>query len=477
MWESNRIAAILEADLYGSESATFEGCTIDSRQLVEGNMFVAIQGENVDGHCFIAQAFEAGAGIVIGEKARLEVDFLSEIPAGKALIVVESSVEALQGLAKAWCSELNPIVIGITGSCGKTTTKDMVATVLAQKYRIHKSKENFNNEIGLPLTILNSSQETEIMVLEMGMRGLGQIKHLCGISNPSVGVITNIGTTHMEILGSQENIAQAKWELIHSLGENGTAVLNAEDFLSVRLAQSTSVNKLFYGTTGRFTEPAVRGSDLQVSGKLGTLFKVHYQDIEATVDLPLPGEHNVLDAVAALAVGMHCGVSLQLGAHALENLVLSKMRLDTFKGILGSIIIDDVYNANPDSMKASLNVLAQRGGEKSVAVLGEMHELGSASVSGHREVGEKAAALGIKKLVTVGKMAEGIAQGARDAGLSEQDIYISQDCEQATKEVKRIIEEMGAETWVLIKGSRGMKMERISQMLALEKFGNTITCK
>lgn len=477
MWKSKIIARMLGAELFGSDSAVFDGCTLDSRQVVEGNLFVAIQGEKVDGHSFIAQAFEAGATIVIGEKISIKDIDLSAIPPGKALVAVQSSLKALQNLAKIWCSELHPIVIGITGSSGKTTTKDMVATVLAQKYKVHWNKENFNNEIGLPLTVLNSPQQSEIMVLEMGMRGLGQIKELCDICKPSLGVITNIGTTHMELLGSHENIAQAKWELIDNLGENGTAVLNAEDFLSVQLANLSSVKKIFYGTTGRYTNPDVKGSNLQVSGKLGTTFEVWFQGIKETVDLPLPGEHNVLDALAALSVGLHYDIPLRLGAQALEELKLSKMRLDILEGILDSIIIDDAYNANPDSMKASLNVLAQRSGEKSVAVLGEMYELGEASVSGHREVGERVAHLGIKTLVTVGKMAEGIAQGALDAGLSEDSVHICSDCEQAFNEVEKIIQRMGANTWVLIKGSRGMKMEHITQKLVLRKFENNKTCK
>lgn len=469
MWKSKIIARILEGDLFGSDSASFGGCTLDSRQVVDGNLFVAIQGEKVDGHSFIAQAYEAGAAIVIGERTSLKETDLTIVPPGKALITVGNSLEALQSLAKAWCSELGPIVVGITGSSGKTTTKDMVATVLTQKYKVHCNKENFNNEIGLPLTILNSPEQTEIMVLEMGMRGSGQIKELCDICKPTLGVITNIGTTHMELLGSQENIAQAKWELIESLGDTGTAVLNAEDYYSVQLANSITLKKIYYGTTGRYYDPDVRGSDLQVSGKIGTTFEVDFQGSKETVDLPLPGEHNVLDALAALSVGSHFNIPLSQGAQALEGLKLSKMRLDIFEGIQESIIIDDAYNANPESMKASLSVLAQRGGEKSVAVLGEMYELGDLSFSGHREVGNAVANLGINRLVTVGKMAEGIAQGAKDAGLSERDIYVCSDCEQAVYEVKGIIQRMGAETWVLIKGSRGMRMENITKKLVLPK--------
>lgn len=464
MLPSKKIAEILDADLYGSDTAVFTGCTIDSRQVTQGNMFVAILGEKADGHSFIDKAFSAGADIVIGERTRLIEEDL-RIPSGKALLAVDHSVQAMQKLAKNWCALLSIPVVGITGSNGKTTTKDMVAAVLATKYKIHKNKENYNNEIGVPLTILNSPSDTEILVLEMGMRGLGQIRELTEICRPSVGVITNIGTAHIELLGSRENIAKAKWELVDSLGKSGTAILNSEDFFSSKLAQRTDCPKIFYGIEGKYTEPDVKGSSLSVSGKLGTKFVVDHQGNQEAVDLPLPGEHNVLDALAAIAVGIYFDISLQMAAESLEGLTLSRMRLDISDGILGSVIIDDTYNANPDSMKASLAILAQRGGEKTVAVLGEMYELGDSAASGHREVGEEAARLKINRLVTVGDLAQGIARGAGDAGLPEDRIDVCSDCEQATEKVREIIEELGADTWVLIKGSRGMKMEVITKKL------------
>ncbi|NLI90783.1 MAG: UDP-N-acetylmuramoyl-tripeptide--D-alanyl-D-alanine ligase [Peptococcaceae bacterium] len=465
MWDSARITEILQGELYGSKEVPYAGVSIDSRKVGQGEVFVAIRGEKTDGHHYIGDAFQAGAAVVLAEKERLDEIGLPCIPENKAIIAVRDSIQALQVLAKAWRQELNPKVVGITGSSGKTTTKDMVAAVLAQKYRVHKNMENHNNEIGLPLTILGASYGTEIMVLEMGMRGLGQIKTLCDICRPSIGVITNIGTTHMELLGSQEKITEAKWELIDSLPEDGIAVLNAEDRFSVLKSDTSCLKKIFYGINGSYVKPSIQGTDMEPRGTMGTQFKVTIPNEEATVQIPLPGEHHVLDALAALAAGFSCEVPLEKGALALENFELSKMRLEVLKGVGGSILINDVYNANPASMKASLQVLAERGGSKTIAVLGEMYELGEVSAAGHRGVGEVVAQLGISELITVGKMAGDIALGAEQAGMSKEKIHPCDDCPQAAGVAREKIKEIGPSATVLIKGSRGMRMERISELL------------
>lgn len=465
MWDSGKIAEVLGGKLYGNKTVPFKGCAIDSRQVLEGEAFLALRGEKTDGHAFIDKAFEAGAAIVLADTARIEEYGLPLIPAGKALITVRDSVEALQILARAWRREIDPFVIGITGSSGKTTTKDMIAAVLAQNYRVHKNSGNHNNEIGLPLTILNAPLDTDVMVLEMGMRGLGQIKALCEICSPLIAVITNIGTTHLELLGSQEEIAEAKWELINCLPEDGVAVLNAEDSLSVDKAKEAKIEQVFYGIDGKYTQPDVYGVDIQAFGSLKTQFQAYAGEEKAKVILPLPGEHNVLDALAALAVGQICGVHLEKGARALEDFELSKMRLEILPGIAESIIISDVYNANPASMRASLHILAERGRGKTIAVLGEMYELGDAAISAHREVGQTVAELGVRELITVGKLAEDIAKGALEAGLSSARVHICKDCDQAADITLKLLEGRESNTWILVKGSRGMKMERVSDKL------------
>lgn len=240
MWKSKQIAEILKAELRGDPEISVFGCVIDSRQARGGEAFFALAGEKVDGHDYIEAAWRNGASAAIAEKAKLKGRPDISVPEGKALILVESGLAAMQDLARVWRLELGAKVVGITGSNGKTTTKDMAAAVLAQKYQVYRNKENQNNELGVPMTLLNAPEGTEILVVEMGMRGLGQIEALCKFVQPDTGVITNIGTTHMELLGSQENIAKAKWELIDALPKDGTAILNSEDFWSVKKAEKDS---------------------------------------------------------------------------------------------------------------------------------------------------------------------------------------------------------------------------------------------
>lgn len=466
-WTVKTVAQNANGVLIGNPDLEVSGCIIDSRQAQEGQMFFALPGEKVDGHDFIETAWKKGAVLVIAEEDRFKgpVD-APTVPEDKALLLVKSVFTALQELAKAWRLELGAKVVGVTGSNGKTTTKDMIASVLSQRFRVYYNKENHNNELGLPMTILNAPLDTEILVLEMGMRGLGEIKALCNIAKPDVGVITNIGTTHLELLLTQERIAQAKWELIDALKKDGLAIINAEDRLSVQKAKQDFHSIRFYGVEGAFAEPDVRGSELRAWGPLGTTFDVNHRGESTTVNLPLPGKHNVLDALAALAVGKVLGVSLEEGCTGLGELKMSKMRLEVRYGIFGTTLLNDVYNANPISMQASLQVLKERAGEnKTLAILGEMYELGTQAESGHREVGETLAKLGISELITVGKLAEEIAHGARIAGYSEEHIQVTATREEAVEKAKELLTLFGPWIWVLIKGSRGMKMEEITAQL------------
>lgn len=473
MWNSRQVANFINGELIGNSEVQTFGCIIDSRQAQGGEIFFALSGENVDGHNFIEAAWDKGAAVVIAEQEGLRRRKAVQVPEGKALIQVESGLMAMRLLAKAWRCELGAKVIGITGSNGKTTTKDMIAAVLAQKHQVHKNKENHNNELGLPMTILNAPLGTEILILEMGMRGLGQITALCEIAKPDVGVITNIGTTHMELLGSEENIARAKWELIEALPVEGIAVINAEDHWSVKQAAKDAHSQRFYGLQGTYHEPDLRGVNLTPVGTLGTRFDVDAIDIKmevnekthATIDLPLPGEHNVLDALAALSVGLLFGVSLSEGCKGLAEMELSRMRLELHPGIYGSTLISDVYNANPTSMKASLKVLRERGGVSTLAILGEMYELGEASESGHYEVGQTVAELGITELIAVGELAEEIARGAREKGMPTSVIYSCKNREEAIGKAREVLSHLDRGTWVLIKASRGMRMEEVTKAL------------
>lgn len=468
MWDSQKIASLLKGELEGDPQVKAWGCSIDSRLVKEGNIFFALKGEKVDGHDYIEAAWQKGASAVIVEKERLGLRSKVTIPEGKSLIQVESSLKAIQSLAQAWRKKLGAKVVAITGSNGKTTTKDMVAAVLGQKYFVHKNLENQNNELGLPMTILNAPEQTEVLVLEMGMRGLGQIAFLCSIAHPDVGVITNIGTTHMELLGSQENIAQAKWELIEALPASGFAVLNGEDEWSVKQAMKDPHQAFFYGLEGKYHKPDLRGINLTPFGILGTRFQVEHGDrslVPVIMDLPLPGEHNVLDGLAALSVGLLLNVPLQDGCQGLGTMELSRMRLELHPGIYESTLISDVYNANPTSMKASLQVLKERGGTFTLAILGEMYELGESSREGHYEVGQAVADLGITELITVGELAEEIARGAQERGTPPERIHSFPEREGAIKKAQELLGRLNQGTWVLIKASRGMKMEEVTKAL------------
>jgi len=466
-WTVDVVAKHAKGVLKGNPDLQVSGCIIDSRQAQGGEMFFALPGEHVDGHDFIEAAWKKGAVLVIAEEDRFKGPIETQsVPEGKALLLVKSVFSALQELAKAWCLELGSKVVGVTGSNGKTTTKDMIAAVLSQRFQVYYNKDNHNNELGLPMTILNAPLGTEILVLEMGMRGLGEIKALCNLAKPDVAVITNIGTTHLELLLTQEKIAQAKWELIEALQEDGLAVINADDLFSVQKAKVDLHSIRYYGLEGAFIQPDIKGSLLRPWGPLGTTFDVNYRGEKTTVNLPLPGKHNVSDALAALAVGKVLGVSLSEGCVGLGKLKLSKMRLEVRYGIFGATLLNDVYNANPISMQASLEVLKERAGEnKTLAILGEMYELGTLAESGHRDVGETLAKLGIDELITVGKLAEEIAHGARTAGYAAEHLNVTATRDDAVAKAKDLLNRFGPGIWVLIKGSRGMKMEEITAQL------------
>jgi UDP-N-acetylmuramoyl-tripeptide--D-alanyl-D-alanine ligase len=471
IWQTKTVARILQAGLMGDPQAEVRGCVLDSRLAQGGEIFMAFAGQKVNGFNYIASAWERGAVLAVAEVGKEGIPpNIPEIPAGKALILVDSAKEALQKLAAFRRQELGAKVVGVTGSNGKTTTKDMIAAVLGQKFKVYKNIENQNNELGLPLTILNAPADTEILVLEMGMRGLREIAALCRIASPDLGVITNIGFSHLELLGTQDKIAQAKWELIESLPAGGVAVLNAEDLYSCQMAQDTQATVLYYGLEGQYHQPDIQGRDLSPRGLLGTSFTVSFADQAAIAELPLPGRHNVLDALAALAVGITWGIPLPVGVRGLAEMEISKMRLETMTGIRNSILLNDVYNANPVSMMASLGILQERAaGSPTMAILGEMYELGLDSQTGHRAVGEKVAELGIDRLITVGKMAEDIATGARISGFPENCLHICATREEAVSCALDVLAELPAGAWVLIKGSRGMKMEEITARLRLQE--------
>ncbi|MDR3270140.1 MAG: UDP-N-acetylmuramoyl-tripeptide--D-alanyl-D-alanine ligase [Peptococcaceae bacterium] len=463
-WHSERIAAWMQGRHIGEPLPVARGAGMDSRKIVAGGIFFAMPGRQTDGYVYVESAWAQGASLAV-VSARSFAAHPLEVPPGKALILVAEPQGALQEMARRDRESRSVRVIGVTGSSGKTTTKDMLAAVLAQSYRVYQSQGNQNNELGLPLTMLNAPEDTEILALEMGMRGLKEIAELCAIAHPETALITNIGLTHIERLGSQEAIARAKWELIEALPAQGVAILNAEDEWSVRLARQDGHRQCFYGITGNGRQPDVLGSDLRNISFAATEFTVRDHTETAQVRLPLPGRHHVLDALAALAMGKAYGVSFTRGAQALSQFQRSAMRWDVQNGCEKSILISDVYNANPDSMSASVAVLAERAqGNFTLALLGDMYELGQESRNAHFRVGRIVAQAGISCLLTVGALAADIAAGALDAGMARDRVLHCTDKTDLLAKAKNILaQHSGAR--VLIKASRGMRMEEVTSGL------------
>lgn len=384
------------------------GVVIDSRQVESGYLFVAIPGEKVDGHKFIPDVFAKGAAAVLSEQQL-------EDPAGP-YILVESTTKALRDLAEYYRKSLDIKVVGITGSVGKTSTKEMIASVLSEKYRVLKTEGNYNNEIGLPLTIFKIRAEHEVAVLEMGISEFGEMHRLATMANPDICVITNIGLCHLENLKTRDGILKAKTESFAHLKKDGIAILNGDDDKLSTIRQVGDKEPVFYGMEEKMEyredpKKSVYATGVENLGLYGMQARIHTPEGERDVRIPIPGEHNVYNALAATAVGLSLGLSLdQISAGILKAKTIGGRTnlLNT-----GSMtVIDDCYNANPVSMKASIDVLATAEGRK-IAVLGDMGELGENEKKLHYEVGEYLAKKEIDVLFCAGELSEEIAKAAQ----------------------------------------------------------------
>jgi UDP-N-acetylmuramoyl-tripeptide--D-alanyl-D-alanine ligase len=444
---------------------------VDSRLAIPGSLFVAIPGEHVDGHDYVADAFQRGASLALiqheipgdYQTLRLGQDPASAISAAlnsPFCLQVEDSLAALQSIARFWRRKLELRVVGITGSVGKSTTKEVITEVLEQRYRTLKSPGNRNNEIGLPLTILKLGRGYERAVLEMGFYIPGEIAFLCDIALPDIGVVTNIGTVHAERAGSQEEIFQGKSELVKALPADGVAILNRDDPLVVKMAGMTKARVFFYGL-----DPVsdLWADEVEGLGLEGIRFRFHYQKEILHVRVPMIGQHSVHTALRAAAVGLADGLNWQEILDGLRQ-GHAQLRLTAIRSESGALLLDDTYNASPESMLAALNLLKELGGHR-VAVLGDMLELGQYERQGHELVGVRAAAVA-DALITVGLRAHIIAKAARRAGLGSRRITEFEDQEQAINHLRK---SLAKDDVVLVKGSHGIRMDRI--VTALEVAG------
>ncbi len=448
------------------QAIDFGEVTQDSRQIAARGLFIALPGEHHDGATFVADAIRRGASGIIA--ARLPeglpdvsvCDLRPGAPAPVALLkapvvfLVPDALAALQRVATCWRDRSTAETIGITGSVGKTSTKEMVASVLSRRFKVLKSEGNQNNEIGLPLTLLQLTPAHQRAVLEMGMYGLGEIRLLCEIAKPRIGVVTNVGPTHLERLGTVDRIAEAKSELVKSLPASGYAVLNGDDARVRAMASQTPANVFLYGQEQNFD---LWADDIESQGLEGIRLRLHYGKDSAYLQVPILGEHSVHTVLAAAAVGLIEGLTWDEISMSL-HVVPDQLRLVVVPGANGATVIDDTYNSSPTSALAALNLLAQMDGRK-VAVLGDMMELGPFEDEGHKLVGRRAASVAAI-LVTVGERGRLIAQEALTSGLPPDAVVSAQDNAEAIQALRRMLS-LG--DFVLVKGSRGMKMEEIVQ--------------
>lgn len=419
-----------------------EEVTIDSRSCKEGSLFIAIKGERVDGNDYVESALSLGASGVLTTRE----------PLSSAEIVVPDSVKALGDLARYYSQKLNLPVLAVTGSSGKTTTKDMLYYALSSQAEVHRTDGNFNNEIGLPLTVLKAEPSHQYMVLEMGMSSLGEIDYLCSVSKPHIAIITNIGTAHMEQLGSRGNILKAKMEIASRMGEGDILLLNADDdMLSKVDIAGLSCRVKTYG----FSKDADYRCISYRQGEDETQVEAEIGAISVSYILPTLGLHNIANSLAALGALFELGFDVHRGAEALLEFRPSKLRMQVSE--YGGIrVINDSYNANPDSMKSVLSILkTDPSGRRRVAVLGDMLELGRESAKYHEEVGRYAKEC-CDILVAFGKEGGSMVRAAEEAGMEAQNLFCSENRDEVSNYLKKTLRRGDI---VLFKGSRGMYME------------------
>lgn len=468
----------------GDEDALILDVCIDSRNVTEKSAFFAIKGENRDGHNFIFSAIEAGAtAIVASDVDILESELKKYRKSHKSqadivqnpfinVILVNDTVRALQDIASEYLKELDIKVVAVTGSVGKTSVKDMVAAVCACKYKTAKTQGNFNNELGLPLTIFQLDEQIQLAVLEMGMSRRWEIRRLVEIAKPKIGVITNIGVSHIENLGSREAICEEKMDIASFFDNESILVLNGDDDMLAKSSAEVAYKKVFVGTDEAFVaEPDVMISHIKTEGEIIT-FDLYEKAGQESVNVRLAraGRHNAVNAALALAVGKQLGICMADGASALQNAKYQARRLEFRQAACGFTVIDDTYNASPDSMRAALKVLQEIETEgNKIAVLADMLEMGKDSFEYHKKIGEYLAKLDVDVLFTYGEAASYIAKGTFEYNKNYRDfdkngikIYSFDDKDALVSKLKEIVKPRDV---ILVKGSNSMGMNEVANTL------------
>lgn len=448
--------------LRGEPDAFVTGLAVDSRLVTAGSAFVALPGDRTDGHEYLADALDRGARLLIVTRDAGELPDLMPhaLRRGASVVQVEEGLAAVQSLAKWYRGKLLCPVVGVTGSTGKTTTKDLLKAALAQEMRVTCTEGNRNNELGVPLTVLSAGSDTDVLVVEMGMRGRGQIAGLCEIARPTLGLVTNVGSSHIEVLGSQDAIADAKGELVEAIPPDGEVFINGDDVNSAPLVERSKAPITRYGM-GESCD--IRAESVTMDERGMPSFVLESAQGGTQVTLPVPGAHNVYNALAAAAVALRLAVPLEKVAAGLGSARVSEMRMESIDTASGVRVLNDAYNANPSSMKAAVETVAAiHVSGKRVLVLGDMAELGGLTELAHFQLGEHVARSGVEVLVTVGPRARRIAEGARAEGMAEDDV---RPCATAEEAIEVLDDTLSAGDVVLVKASRVMGLETVVREL------------
>ena len=447
----NEVIKVTNAESNSSENIFFDGVTTDSRKIVDGTLFVALKGEKFNGEDFVEDSFKKGATAALVSK-----NFNREISNG-VIIKVDDTLKAYQQIAGAWRDRFKIPIIAVTGSTGKTTTKDLTAAVLSELGKILKTSANFNNEIGVPMTLLELTEEHKAAVVEIGMRGLRQIAALAKIVKPTVAIVTNVNETHMELLGSMENIAKAKGELVESIQAGGTVILNVDNHYVADMVKLVKPGVKII--TNGIEKPADLKAENVVTGEASTDFDLLYKGKLFHFDLPIIGRHNVSNALAAIAAGMNEGLLYKRSQRGLLSFATTKMRFEVIRRDKITIV-NDAYNASPASMRAAIKTSAEIYDTRKIAVLGDMFELGDIAEKAHREIGEYVFENGFEILITVGELGKFIAEGAKAAGM--KNVFVTDSHEDAAKTLRGILQH---DDVILFKASHGMHMEKVIELI------------
>jgi UDP-N-acetylmuramoyl-tripeptide--D-alanyl-D-alanine ligase len=435
--------------IQGDPAIVIDSVSTDSRDVKSGDLFIALKGERFDGHDFIGEAVNKGVKAVVTSLV------MNNLPINIGVVLVKDTLIALQDIAAFYRRLFDVPITAITGSTGKTTTKDMIHTLLAAKFNVLKSEGNLNNQIGLPLTLFKLNGTHQMAVVEMGMSGFNEISRLTAIAEPTLGVITNIGLSHIENLGSRENILKAKLELFERFDKRCTAILNADDDLLWGLKSKLSFPVIYYGTKNGI---ALRAENIESLNGKGISYTLHTEGEKHRISLSVPGRHNVYNSMAAVATARYFGVEFEHILSAFQNLRTHKMRLEITSLKEGITVIDDAYNASPDSVVSAISVLKDLPGKRKIAILGDMLELGDYSEYAHSFVGKAVFNNGIDTLITKGDLSRVIATQAQILGMGKDRVF-SLDSNADVKFMLETFVESG--DTILVKGSRGMKMEEI----------------